>query len=71
MLFFLRLANALKQFDLPSLGLWSALAFMRNRWNRLACPHLLRSYFLSKIGKLYFGVFVQALIKEFMVQGQP
>ena len=37
MLFFLRLANALKQFDLPNLGPWSALAFMRNWWNRLAC----------------------------------
>ena len=30
--FFLRLANALKQFDLPNLGPWSALA------NPLACP---------------------------------
>ena len=30
-------------FDLPNLGPWSALAFMRNWWNRLACP-CLRSY---------------------------
>jgi len=44
MLFFLGLANALKQFDLPNLGPWSALAFMRNWWNPLACPDLLRSY---------------------------